>query len=293
MTGKIIGLYQHISENINSAAFSIHSFSVRWYAISYLAGFLAIYLLLRWRVRKGEGISKLKLKDYEWRDIILDLLFYSFIGLLFGARLGYAVFYDFKYFLNNPIAIVSPFDEAGNLVGIYGMSYFGGLIGVVFSGWLYSRKKKINFWQLADFVVPAVPAGYFFGRIGNFLNGELYGRPTGRTWGMYFPSDPLGILRHPSQLYEAFFEGLVLFLILWIIRNRFSGKFGYLLAFYLFGYGSFRFFIEFFRESDPQIKPIFDFLTLGQMFSIILFIVAILIYLKARPNPRNFLKMAF
>ena len=215
MTGKIIGLYQHIPENINPAAFSIHSFSVRWYAISYLAGFLAIYSLLKWRVRKGEGISKLKLKDYEWRDIILDLLFYSFIGLLLGARLGYAVFYDFKYFLNNPFAIVSPFDEAGNLVGIYGMSYFGGLIGVVFSGWLYSRKKKINFWQLADFVIPAVPAGYFFGRIGNFLNGELYGRATDAAWGMYFNVGNADLrslqLRHPSQLYEAFFEGLVLF----------------------------------------------------------------------------------
>src|SRR3989338_1296900 len=277
MTGKIIGLYQHIPENINPAAFSIHSFSVRWYAISYLAGFLAIYLLLKWRIRKGEGISKLKLKDYEWQDIILDLLFYSFIGLLLGARLGYAVFYDFKYFLNNPIAIISPFDKAGNLVGIYGMSYFGGLVGVVFSGWLYSMKKKISFWQLADFVIPAVPAGHFFGRIGNFLNGELYGRPTGRTWGMYFPSDPLGILRHPSQLYEAFFEGIILFIILWLLRNKLSVVSGRLLVIYLFGYGFFRFFLEFFRESGPQIKLIFDFLTRGQIFSVILVVAAALI----------------
>jgi len=285
MTGKIVGLYQRIPENINPAAFSFYSFSVKWYAISYLAGFLAVYLLLKWRIRKGEGISKLKLPDNKWQDIILDLLFYSFIGLLFGARLGYAFFYDFKYFLDNPIALVSPFDEAGNLAGIYGMSYFGGLIGVVFSGWLYSARKKINFWQLADFVVPAVPAGYFFGRIGNFLNGELYGRPTERTWGMYFPNDSSGLLRHPSQLYEAFFEGIILFIILWALRNKSSVISGRLLAIYLFGYGFFRFFIEFFRESDPQTKLIFDFFTPGQMFSIILFIAAILIYSKARPDP--------
>ena len=131
---------------------------------------------------------------------------------------------------------------------------------------------------MADFIIPAIPAGYFFGRIGNFLNGELYGRATDAPWGMYFAD---GILRHPSQLYEAFFEGLALFVILWLLRNeiKYKNKVFYAPCFmlYVFGYGFFRFFIEFFREPDPQIGLVFNFLTLGQAFSLILMIFSIII----------------
>jgi phosphatidylglycerol:prolipoprotein diacylglycerol transferase len=168
------------------------------------------------------------------------------------------------------------------------MSYFGGLIGTIISGLIFARKYKIKFWRLADFVVPAIPAGYFFGRLGNFLNGELYGRVTQKWWGMYFPADPLA-LRHPSQLYEAFLEGIVLFIILWLLRNKSrvsakggsaSGGKGQMLIVYLFGYGFFRIFSEFFRQPDSQIGLIFNFLTIGQIFSLIIIFISGFIFFR-------------
>jgi len=211
---------------------------------------------------------------------ITDLMIYLIVGLLVGARLGYVLFYDLSYFIQHPLEAFFPFKIADYkllITGYYGMSYFGGLVGVIAGGFLFSKRNKINFWKLTDFVVPAIPAGYFFGRIGNFLNGELYGRITGKFWGMYFPADDLGFLRHPSQLYEAFFEGIILFLILLILRSK--SKFsGYLLAVYFFGYGLFRFFIEFFREPDGQIGVVLGWLTPGQIFSLLLIGISLGIY---------------
>jgi phosphatidylglycerol---prolipoprotein diacylglyceryl transferase len=263
----------------------------------YLGGFFVVYLLLKYRIERGEffqisnlGVgsvspdlnrngsekSALKNRSVQIRrfkptkkfqsDFLLNFLIYVFIGLLIGARLGYVLFYDLKYFLENPLAVVSPFNVAGEFVGIYGMSYHGGLLGALLLGWIFCKKRGINFVQMADFVVPAVPAGYFFGRLGNFLNGELYGRATQKWWGMYFPSDISGILRHPSQLYEAFLEGIILFLILWSARSRLKLK-GQLLGLYIIGYSFFRIICEFFREPDPQIGYLFGFLTLGQILS--------------------------
>ncbi|HBR71692.1 MAG TPA: prolipoprotein diacylglyceryl transferase, partial [Candidatus Moranbacteria bacterium] len=148
-----------------------------------------------------------------------NLFFYLTAGALIGGRLGYVLFYSFPYYLNNPLEIFFPIkitDYGLLFTGYYGLSYFGGLVGAVLAGYFFSRKRRINFWQLADFVALAIPMGYFFGRIGNFLNGELYGRPTNMFWGMNFGD---GLLRHPSQLYEAFFEGLVLFGIIFLVRR--------------------------------------------------------------------------
>jgi phosphatidylglycerol:prolipoprotein diacylglycerol transferase len=226
--------------------------------------------------------NKFQISNFKFQqEFLLNLLIHIFIGLLIGARLGYVLFYDFQYFLEKPLAIVSPFDSSGNFVGIYGMSYHGGLLGALLFGWVYCRRNKINFFKMADFVTPAIPAGYFLGRIGNFLNGELYGRVTERPWGMYFPSDHLGVLRHPSQLYEAFFEGIILFLIVWYFRNTLA-RGGQLLGLYIAGYSIFRIFCEFFREPDTQIGYIFNFLTLGQVLSLPLLVLGIFLLMKNR-----------
>ena len=293
--------YQNLPSLIDPVAFSIGFFSVRWYALTYLLGFATVYLLLLYRLKKGENninaisnfqfpiskpaISK-KIQNSKFKirilydEKILDFMLYSITGLLVGARLGYVLFYNLDYFIHNLWEIILPLkigSEQMQFTGIFGMSYHGGLIGIIAATWLFARKNRIGFWRWTDFAIPAIPAGYFFGRLGNFLNGELYGRETGSVWGMYFLLDALGKLRHPSQIYEAFFEGIVLFIILWFFRNR-KAALGSNFCFYVFGYGFFRFCIEFFREPDPQIGLIFNFLTLGQIFSLVMIAAAGLIY---------------
>lgn len=264
----------------------------------YPVGFAVIYLLLNYRSRKGEGWQifnknqKFEIRNpkqiqnirYKLQDPIFDFLLFAFLGVLIGGRLGYVLFYNFSYFLENPLAVISPFSQiTGEFIGIYGMSYHGGLLGVLMTGWFFCWKRKIKLIDFADFIVPAIPAGYFFGRIGNFLNGELYGRATNVWFGMYFPEDAFKILRHPSQLYEAFFEGVILFLIFWIVRNRksFQEK---LLALYFLGYALARFLGEFFREPDEQIGLLFGNLTLGQLFSLGMFAVGLLLLFYKKTN---------
>ncbi len=251
----------------------------------YFVAFVVVYFLLSYRIRKKENPFKID------KNQLFKLLTYLIIGLLVGGRLGYIFFYNFQYYLNHPLEILLPFKilcfmpcaSCFMYIGISGMSYFGGLLGVLIAGFIFSKKQKLSFWKLADFIIPAVPAGYFFGRIGNFLNGELYGRATDMPWGMYFSAD-LFILRHPSQLYEALFEGIILFIILWFSRNKLEIS-GYRLGVYLFGYGLFRFFTEFFREPDPQIGLFSNIFTLGQTFSILIIIAGCkLILSKKRKN---------
>lgn len=274
---NLIHFYQHIPEKINPTIFNWGFFKLDWYSISYILGFLTVYFLLRYRLKEIVNYKKNILLD---KNSLLDLLTYSFFGLLLGARLGYIIFYNFSYYWNNPLTIISPFDPISHeFIGIYGMSYHGGLLGVIIASLLFSKKYKINFWHLANFVAPAIPAGYFFGRIGNFLNGELYGRATEKFWGMYFPTDTLGLLRHPSQLYEAIFEGLVLFIILWKIRQSEKLK-DKLLGIYLLGYAIFRIGIEFFREPDEQVGYLFGFLTLGQGLSFIMLFFGLFLFFR-------------
>lgn len=271
----MINDYKNFPYFINPEAFSVGIFSVGWYALMYLVAFSVVYFLLRYRIRKSEG------KSIQNAEEIFDFLFSVFLGVIIGGRLGYVLFYNPSFYAHNIFSIISPFDQVGNFIGIYGMSYHGGLVGVIFASWIFCRRRNINFSDMLEFVIPAVPAGYFFGRIGNFLNGELYGRATEKPWGMYFPSDIQGFLRHPSQLYEAFFEGIILFVILWFLRNnlRFKGK---LVAFYIIGYGFFRFLIEFFREPDEHIGYFFSFLTLGQILSLFMIVAGIIFLIRRR-----------
>ncbi len=275
--------YQHIPFYINPEIFRIGPFAVGWYAVSYIAAFFVVYGLLKKRLLMDESqelfrnVIPRKNNLVENKKTIFDFLLFCFLGLVIGARLGYVFFYNFSFYLAHPLAIISPFDSfTGKLIGIYGMSYHGGLVGVIIFGIIFARKHALNFWKLADFVVPALPLGYFFGRMGNFLNGELYGRATEKWWGMYFPSSVETQnfaslqLRHPSQLYEAFLEGILLFIFLWTMRNKkiFQGKF---LALYLMSYAATRFIAEFYRQPDEQIGFLFDSLTLGQLFSLLMF----------------------
>jgi phosphatidylglycerol:prolipoprotein diacylglycerol transferase len=252
-------IYQNLPLSTQPTAFQVGFFGISWYALMYLMAFVTVYSLLRLRIKKGES------KTYGLNNFdILDFLLYAISGVLIGGRLGYAL-YDLESFWNDPLLIISPYDfKAGIWTGIYGMSYHGGFVGTLIASYLFSRRKGLNFWALGDFVVPTVPLGYFFGRIGNFLNGELYGRMTGSRWGMNFGD---GFLRIPNQLLEAIFEGILVFIILWSIRNRSWAK-GSLLPVYICLYAMIRFSLDFLREPDGIYGQLGGALAWSQIFSL-------------------------
>jgi phosphatidylglycerol:prolipoprotein diacylglycerol transferase len=268
----LIHFWQHLPAHFRPYLFEIGSFQLRYYSLMYIVAFLLTYFLVSHRI---------KTERYPYSmETIQNAFIWIITGLILGARLGYVLFYNFGYYLHHPLEILLPFDFNGDLrfVGISGMSYHGGAVGVLIAAVIFCRRYKIDFWNLADLVTPAVPLGYTFGRIGNFINGELYGRATTVPWGMYFPLDPSRQLRHPSQLYEAFFEGLFLFAILWGLRKK-SPFDGFMLALYIAGYGFVRLVIEFFREPDAQLGFIFGPLTMGQLLCLFMILGGTAIYL--------------
>ena len=288
---SILYLYQHLPLYISPIAFTVGPFSVRWYGLSYLAGFITAYLVLLRRVGSDDPKSIAQIFSASWRisssnriqNTILDFLLVAFFSALIGGRIGYVLFYNLPYFLAHPWAIISPYGGgADTLIGIYGMSYHGALVGVIVASWIFVKIKKMDFLRWADFVSPAAALGYFFGRLGNFLNGELYGRVTNSPLGMYFLADQ-NVLRHPSQLYEAFLEGVLLFLVLWSMRKLDLPK-GGLFAAYIVGYGILRIFAEQFRRPDPQIGFIFGFVTMGQILSLAMVFAGSLLFLVCRNN---------
>ena len=191
----------------------------------------------------------------------------------------YGLMYIVAFGITYILVIILPFSFSNGITftGISGMSYHGGLIGATFAAWIYFHKAKLNWWSGVDLFVPAIPLGYTFGRLGNFINGELFGRVTTSAIGMYFPMAPAGELRHPSQLYEAFFEGIFLFTILWSIR-KIKMPVGTMLAFYLIGYGMVRFFIEYFREPDAHLGLVLLSFTMGQILCLLMITAGILLY---------------
>jgi phosphatidylglycerol:prolipoprotein diacylglycerol transferase len=213
------------------------------------------------------------------KDQVKDVTTLLIIGLIIGARLGYVLFYNLSYYLTHPLEIILPFSFSNGFqfTGISGMSYHGGLVGVIIAGWLYVRKAKIDFWKGVDLFMPVIPLGYTFGRLGNFINGELYGRITTASIGMYFPLAPTKELRHPSQLYEAFFEGIFLFAVLWSIRKINLPK-GAMLAIYLIGYGLVRFIIEYFREPDAHLGFVLHSFSMGQILCSLMIISGGILY---------------
>ena len=235
--------YQNLPLHISPIAFTIGIFSIRWYALSYIVGFGVIYGLLIFRIKKREIPASISNFKFQISNLVTDFLLMSFFAALIGGRIGY-VLCDLSS------------QQTKNLSGRCG----------------------INFWEWADFVIPAVPAGYFFGRVGNFLNGELYGRVTNSPLGMYFSANRT-VLRWPSQLIEGFLEGIILFVILWAIRKKEMPK-GSLFAIYFIGYGFFRILAEIFREPDLQIGLLFSYFTLGQLLSLVMVIVGAGLLLK-------------
>lgn len=221
------------------------------YVIAFAIGYVVLVKTSR---RKGHDLTSQDIGDF---------LTYAVVGVIVGARLGYCVFYNTAYYWHNPWKVFAVWEG--------GMSFHGGLLGVAFGALIYARKSGKPFLGLGDLAAIAAPMGLFFGRIGNFINGELYGRATDVSWAMVFPGAG-EYPRHPSQLYEAFFEGLLLFMVLFMLSKKKLPK-GFLLAIFLIGYGFFRFFLEFFREPDPQIGFLFGPFTMGQLLCTIMVVV--------------------
>lgn len=261
--------WNNIYLNLDPVAIKIWHFSIHWYGLMYVLALLSALWVAKWFLKKDKMPFSEKLVDsyFIWIEI----------GVILGARLGYIIFYDQNtmYYLANPWQIFNPFAN-GVFVGIRGMSFHGALLGFLVATFLFSRKyKEVNTWALLDLVALSVPLGYIFGRFGNFLNQELVGRATELPWGIYVA----GILRHPSQIYEAVLEGLVVFVILFFYRKykKFDGE---LIALYGILYSLARFIAEFWRQPDFQLGFVFgDFLTMGQILSILLAIVGVILYI--------------
>jgi len=251
--------------SINPTIVKLGPFQVRWYGVMYILGFSASYLLVQYQIRK-KGLDVA-------RNILNDLYLWLIIGLIIGARLGYVVFYNLPFYISHPLRLFAIWEG--------GMSFHGGLMGAAFSGFIYLRKRGLDFWKFADLIVVTAPVGLGLGRLGNFINAELYGRVTTLPWGMIFPSGG-DLPRHPSQLYELFLEGILLFAILWWIKE-FPFRKGTLFCLFFFLYGTLRFFGEFFREPDPQLGFIFSLVTMGQILSI-LTVIGGLVLLYLRPG---------
>ena len=263
----------HLSPNL----LEIGSFQLRYYSLMYLVAFGVTYLLVRRRIGR-EG--------YPYRiEQVQDYFVWAIFGLILGARLGYVLFYNFSYYLGHPLEILLPFEFTNGIrfVGISGMSYHGGAIGVIVATALFCRRQGADFWNWADLFAPAIPLGYTFGRIGNFINGELYGRATDVPWGMIFPLDADHLVRHPSQLYEALGEGVLLFLLLWAIRRR-SPFDGFLFGLYVIGYGTARFVIEYFREPDAQLGLFLGLFSMGQLLCLLMIAAGGLILAVRKPQ---------
>ncbi len=245
---------------------------LRWYGLMYMLSFIIGYFLLRRNAKR----RKLDLSS----DDLYDLLFYLILGVMIGGRLGYVVLYDLHNYILQPLSIFAIWQG--------GMSFHGGFVGVVLAAIYITRRKGWDFWQIADLVSAAVPVGLGLGRIGNFINGELYGRPTNVSWAMVFPEGG-AVPRHPSQLYEALLEGVVLFVVLrWLYRkNLYRGTvFWGLVAFY----GLFRFLVEFVREPDAQIGLDLGPFTRGQLLTfpmLVLGFTMMITYARRSPQPKS------
>ena len=232
---------------LNPVAFSLFNIKIYWYSLSYLFGFIFSYYYVKFILSKD--FINLNLKIFE------DFLGWAVLGVILGGRIGYVIFYNLNFYLNNPIEILKIWQG--------GMSFHGGLIGVILSIFFFSKLKQINFLNLLNLVSSCAPIGLFLGRLANFVNRELIGRPTNSDWGvLFFEND---VLRHPSQIYEAIFEGLIIFIVIfYIIKKKYYTSIN-VSALFLIMYGFFRFTIEFYREPDSHLGFIFMNISMGQL----------------------------
>jgi len=241
--------------HIDPVAIEIFGLPIRWYGLAYVAGFLLGFQYLKLVIIKGW--AKLTIEQLD------NLFIYVIAGVILGGRLGYVLFYQFDYYLANPSQILQTWQG--------GMSFHGGLVGVILAFLIFAWRNNLHPATVADTVAPAIPIGLFFGRIANFINAELYGRPTDLPWAMIFPTDPTRLPRHPSQLYEALLEGLLLFVILHIINKNPTSPRWRATGTFLVGYAIFRFSIEYVRQPDALAHlqgGIYTYITQGQLLCI-------------------------
>ncbi len=279
-------IYLH---QIDPIALSLGPLKVHWYGLMYLLGFVAAWWLGKRRVEQGRlpGVDA---------NAFSDLLFYAMLGVVLGGRIGYILFYDLQTYLDHPLQVFKVWQG--------GMSFHGGLLGVLVAGWWWSRRHHMHFFDTVDFVAPLVPAGLGFGRIGNYINGELWGKYTQADWGVVFPSDPRfagwssaqlqeqfasgalnAFARHPSQLYQALLEGLVMFVALWWFSRKPRPRYAVSGLFALL-YGVFRFIVEFVRVPDEQLQYLaFGWLTMGQLLSLPLVLLGLFLLWKSHRSP--------
>jgi phosphatidylglycerol---prolipoprotein diacylglyceryl transferase len=235
----------------------------RWYGLMYIIGFIAAYFI----IRNGARRRQLPLSN----DDVADLVFTVALGIVLGGRCGYILFYNLPFYLSHPLKVLAVWEG--------GMSFHGGLLGAIAAGLFYVRKKGLSFWQMADLGFLAAPVGLALGRLGNFINGELYGRATALPWGIVFPGGgPLP--RHPSQLYEAFLEGVVLFVVLRLVSGKRHPD-GVIFWTFIGGYGLFRFLVEFVREPDQQLGFLLGGITMGQLLSFPMALLGMIMVVRA------------
>ena len=262
--------------NMSPIALDLGFAQIHWYGVMYLCAFAFSYWFLRRRA--NQGLAPFSAEQVD------DIIFYGAMGVILGGRIGYMLFYGFEGLMENPASIIRVWEG--------GMSFHGGFIGVVLSISLYCRKHNIKLGAMFDMLALAVPMGLGFGRLGNFIGQELWGRATDGPWGMVFPKDPSGLARHPSQLYEAALEGVVLFLIVVWFANKPRPQWA-TGALFIIGYGSFRFLVEFVRQPDSHIGyDLFDWMSRGQILSLPMILIGVIVmvwaYKRGEPLSHQF-----
>ncbi len=251
--------------NFDPVAIKILAFEVRWYSLSYIFG-----ILIGWYYCK-----KFLIKDIKILNLFDDLIFYIIIGIIFGGRLGYIILYNSSFYINNPQEIF--------MIWNGGMSFHGALAGIIFTTYFFSKRNKVDTFKILDLIAMVAPIGILLGRLANFINSELYGKETEITWAVKFIKVD-DLYRHPSQIYEAFLEGVILFLLLNFLFKKFLFKSGVISALFLIYYSIFRFFAEFTREPDPQLGYILLNLSMGQIMSIVFFTAGIFLFYFKNEN---------
>ena len=255
--------------NFDPIAFQVFSLEIRWYSLAYIFG-----LIFGWMYCK-----KILIENQKIKKLFDDYVVYLILGIIIGGRLGYVFFYNFNYYFDNFFEIF--------MIWQGGMSFHGGLVGVIIASYLFAKKNNQNPFEYLDIVSLVAPVGIFFGRIANFINSELYGIETSLPWAVKFTQVD-DLFRHPSQLYEAFFEGIVLFIILVILRNKGFMKIpGLVSSLFLILYSIFRFIIELFRVPDEQLGYLFFNLTMGQIISFIFLLIGTYLFVMKYEQKKN------
>ena len=256
--------------NFDPVAFQIISFEIRWYSLAYIAG-----IIIGWMLCK-----KIFIRKSDINEKFDDYVTYLVIGIIIGGRLGYIIFYNFNYYINNLFDIFKVWEG--------GMSFHGGLIGIIVASILFSKKNNQDSFLYMDLVSLVAPIGIFFGRLANFINSELYGTPTDIPWAVTFIQVD-NLSRHPSQLYEAILEGIILFIILIYFKNKnYLKKPGLISGLFLIFYSIFRFFIEFVRVPDEQLGHLIFELSMGQIISLIFFVIGIILFYLKNENKQTY-----